>query len=444
MLLALASLSCTTSDEHPFLGPTVIPDAGERVCPKNSMNPGCLQPKDDGCGTAESCGVDGTDFVAGPGNDVDDDCNGLVDEGCDCAPGASKACFAGPPGRRHVGVCADGTQTCEASSRDDGGPDVAHWGPCEGGITPSDNEGALADRADNDCNGCTDEGLCEEPSLSCPNADDQRIPGGEPFREYTLDAFEFYPGGASSRKWTVEGGPCDAVLGQPSFTLTDARGTESADGFTIESTIAKFTPILSGDYRATLELELAPGDPPHSCSFLIHIAESGLRVELCWDTTGQSDLDLHLHRESSEDWFSADDCYYENCRDADVGWGYPATECAEGPQCPNPRLDLDNVGTPGKPENINLDNPHEGDKFRVMVAYYSGNVVSHPMINLYCDGSRLATYGAIPDQVPDFVDEDLWRVADITWGGGGAACWIEALQDSAGGYDLGTEADPSF
>ena len=42
------------------------------------------------------------------GNGFDDDGNGLVDDGCDCAVGTSRGCWLGPPENRNVGACHDG------------------------------------------------------------------------------------------------------------------------------------------------------------------------------------------------------------------------------------------------------------------------------------------------------------------------------------------------
>ena len=184
----------------------------------------------------------------------------------------------------------------------------------------------------------------------------------------------------------------------------------------------------------------------HSCTFIIHVKGPGLRVELCWDTTGDADIDLHVHRPgTTTPWFTTDgstanpdDCYYLNCRGSDASssdypdWGYPDTplsNCENGPEgyswqlygaCKNPRLDIDNISQPGIPENINIDNPRDGDRFRVMVHYYGGSVETHPMVNIYCGGHLVGTYGAAPDLVEGFTYGAgwnrglMWRVVDVT------------------------------
>lgn len=88
-------------------------------------------------------------------NNLDDDCNGQVDDGL-----APRQC-----GTTDIGTCAFGTQSCV-----NGG-----WGACTGAIEPVPE--VCSDSLDNDCDGATDEGcpVCgdgtcdatESPS-SCP------------------------------------------------------------------------------------------------------------------------------------------------------------------------------------------------------------------------------------------------------------------------------------
>jgi len=65
-------------------------------------------------------------------NNIDDDCNGVVD-------GITRACGSS------VGVCAPGNQLCTAGS----------YGTCTGGVGPS---AEICDLLDNNCNGSVDEG----------------------------------------------------------------------------------------------------------------------------------------------------------------------------------------------------------------------------------------------------------------------------------------------
>jgi hypothetical protein len=71
---------------------------------------------------------------------VDDDCDGVIDNGCECANGATRVCGVGK------GVCTLGKQTCEGG----------RWQACEGATWPSAEicNGA----ADEDCDGVVDNG----------------------------------------------------------------------------------------------------------------------------------------------------------------------------------------------------------------------------------------------------------------------------------------------
>jgi hypothetical protein len=374
----------------------------------------CTNPVDPACGPTEICG-----------NGSDDNCDGQVDENCACQSGAVQACFRGPPGKRGVGSCVDGSQTCQGSG------EFAFWGPCTGGIGPT---GEACDTQDNDCNGCADDNpACCVVDLACPGPGS--MPDGQPFQPYVINGALFYGGTVSSWAWTVSGGPCDQLFVSegkpPSFTLTG----QTTSQLTIN-------PTLSGDYTVTVVMTLPDGST-RTCTFIVHIGGPGLRVELCWDTTPNADIDLHLHKPGTTTaWFGSissinnDDCYYINCKASSFyaapNWGYansPLSECQGGPEgpqwttlgyCRNPRLDLDNISTNAKPENVNVDVPANAATYRVMVHYYGGSVTTHPMVDIYCGGNLKATYGQSPDLVSGFTSGGsfgagpMWRVVDVT------------------------------
>lgn len=96
-------------------------------------------------------------------NGVDDDCDGDVDEGCDCLPGAAQSCYTGPTETQDVGACSSGTQTCSGTGA---------WGPCNGDTTPIAES---CNSVDDDCDGILDE--LDDPG-ACDTGDDGVCSGG--------------------------------------------------------------------------------------------------------------------------------------------------------------------------------------------------------------------------------------------------------------------------
>ena len=77
-------------------------------------------------------------------NGLDDDCDGLVDEG-DAAGALTRTCFTGAGGLVGVGLCRAGTQTCA----------LGRFGVCVGEVLPVAEN---CDGQDNDCDGQADDG----------------------------------------------------------------------------------------------------------------------------------------------------------------------------------------------------------------------------------------------------------------------------------------------
>jgi len=79
-------------------------------------------------------------------NGLDDNCNGIVDDGivCECTDGETKSCGS------NIGVCEAGTRSCSNGT----------WSECSGGIDPFQETCNLLD---DNCNGMLDDGdLCSE------------------------------------------------------------------------------------------------------------------------------------------------------------------------------------------------------------------------------------------------------------------------------------------
>jgi hypothetical protein len=267
-------------------------------CLPGQVGSTCAMPVDPnaGCGPVEDCVLDN-----GHGNGLDDDCNGKIDDGCNCIPGEVQPCFAGPPGKRGIGGCTDGTETCE------GAQEFGTWGACVGSIGPSPE---TCDGLDNDCNSCPDDQLCCSGGLSCPGPGDPRITPVAPFSTKSYDGTQFFNGTAATWTWTVEGGPCDKLFASPSFTpaMSPPAQSFSVTGATTPNFSIFFT--LSGDYTVTLTVVDDKGQT-FTCKWVQHVQGPGVRFELCWDHQGDSsqggaDLDLHVHRPgTTTNWFTS-------------------------------------------------------------------------------------------------------------------------------------------
>jgi hypothetical protein len=77
--------------------------------------------------------------------DMDDDCDGSVNESCTCEANSRRRCYDGMESTRGLGECTDGEQICVAGV----------WGECQGAIIPKQQQ---CSGRDDDCDGSVDEG----------------------------------------------------------------------------------------------------------------------------------------------------------------------------------------------------------------------------------------------------------------------------------------------
>jgi hypothetical protein len=412
------------------------------------------------------------------GNGFDDDCDGVVDEGCFCpGNGQTKDCYLVPATQVDatsglpVGWCAANAK----GSLDCQGGELPTWsGVCRGAQPP-----AIVDTCspgDFNCDGLSgnnaNQGCMCPNSVTCPTAAITEAPYPSPTAIPIIDGSAWITDAAqramtTNWKWTILGGDCDNVLPFPTFALYSQanstaagarKGTRTPVKFDAASSkyLAAASPIiaiqaaaygngvaggqifpafgLSGDYIVQGEFTL--NGQQFVCTQKVQVRAPGVRAELCWDSVGGNDIDLHFARLQgiscgNQGWDTTcsqkQDCYYHpnsGCVSNSLsapGWGYTnSTDPAclgwsskrdsNGLQkCTNPRLDRDNINcdrtvsdpTDGSfcgPENINLDKPNNGDKFVVGVNHYgsTGSPASRTHVNLYCNGERVISVGYNP------------------------------------------------
>lgn len=284
-----------------------------------------------------------------------------------------------------------------------------------------------------------EDGMDSEPlQMRCElEGNDARVAGIRPDEQATLDGADFVIGDVKSYRWTLQKDDCDAVVKNAEFKLEGAN-----------TRVVTFQPSHPAFYHFTLEATDRRGRKA-SCKLEVPVEGVGMRVELCWDTSTTTDLDLFIHNPfDREPWLTAGStsvveglnnttCNTSNAaavlrfEQSRVNWGFadsPLSVCntpafdgflSEG-RCPNPRAADDNnqaIAT-GTTERMQLDNPLNGQTFRVMVQNFS-NQPARPHVFVYCGGQRAAAIDA-PKAPTNFVSGNpgffgvMWRAADIT------------------------------
>jgi hypothetical protein len=138
---------------------------------------GC-NPTTSQCKSSCSTGTPGAQELC---NGIDDNCDGITDEGCSCVNGQTKPCGT------DVGACSFGTQTCVSGQ----------WGPCTGGQGPT-TEVCPHDGVDNNCDGQTDENICGGDENECYN---WTIVVNEPPYSGYVDTIKYGPYCANNYQW---------------------------------------------------------------------------------------------------------------------------------------------------------------------------------------------------------------------------------------------------
>jgi len=341
------------------------------------------------------------------GNGFDDNCNGLVDEGCECdAVGTTKSCYLVPATQTENGVpvgwCATnskGTMNCAPGGVLGG---LVWSGQCRGAQPPYAND--VCAPGDFNCDGTAENPTgescaCKSSLITCPTAPVTTAPYPTPSAlPLAVNAGAWFSNAAAvadatNWTWSLTGGDCDNILPNPTFglyatsdgsgdpvgttsTTLGASGKEHGTVTTAPSVTSVVYPAfsLSGDYVLNAAWKL--NGEAYACSVQIQVRAPGLRAEGCWDTEGVGDdLDLHMAKvdgftqcATSHAWSNLDcstaneDCFYGDCYASALGstdttdWGFAASAASNctgwgsqttGTTCGNPRLDRDANGLSG-------------------------------------------------------------------------------------------------
>jgi hypothetical protein len=293
------------------------------------------------------------------GNGYDDDCDGLVDEGCICddqhAPGTTKDCFLLPASqvdaasKQPVGWCSENSKgTVACVLKGSGEFTQRTWdGFCKGAQPPFvtdvcapgdfDCDGKEENPKDLDCNcggvviTCPTEPVTISPFPDPNNLENkkQNPLDPNPNAPFIVDGHSWISDGkgpsATGWKWTITGGDCDNILPHPTFAVYNQKDTTQGQRVGTETnslgTNGKQKGIvvgpaddahqiwpafsLSGDYIVQGEFDLE--GEHHSCTMKVQVRWPGLRAEMCWDMKPspafpglpagtRTDVDLHLAR----------------------------------------------------------------------------------------------------------------------------------------------------
>ncbi|MDF2698000.1 MAG: hypothetical protein K0S65_6383, partial [Labilithrix sp.] len=211
----------------PVDGSSCVPDAGG----PGPVGRVCLPPTDNECDGYHDIPTYPQNGAGG--NGFDDDCDGLVDEGCTCnGAGLTKPCYLVPAsqtfGGLPVGWCAQnskGTVDCVKPTTEFEGT----WsGQCRGAQPPFADD--FCANGDFNCDGkdqnsTANDCSCKGDQVQCPTDPIVMKPFPSPSDlPMKIDAAGWFVNGgnvasATNWKWTLRGGDCDNILHHPTFAM---------------------------------------------------------------------------------------------------------------------------------------------------------------------------------------------------------------------------------
>ncbi len=273
--------------------------------------------------------------VAETCNGVDDDCDGVIDDG---APGANVACETHCPGGKCVGECKAGKTVCTGTSK---------GLVCVNGVGPA---AEICDGKDNDCDGQTDEGYdlqndptnCGKCGVSCA-ANDKCIAGKCQFTcsPPYYDADKNPANGCEYKCDTVAVGPetCNGVDDDCNGLVDDAVG---GVGGTCDAECPALAPcVAAGNCAATLSTcqggccgECTQGQLTCQTGQVVCIAGAQPKLEVCDgkdnNCDGQIDEGYNLSSDPTNCGVCGKKCEFPNGIGACVNGGCVLQTCKPG------------------------------------------------------------------------------------------------------------------
>jgi hypothetical protein len=131
------------------------------------------------------------------------------------------------------------------------------------------------------------------------------------------------------------------------------------------------------------------------------LASQDIHVELTWDTGGSSDVDMHFLEIPTGGLFCTQDCNWTNLQ---PDWG------VIGDIADDAFLDQDDTTGYG-PENVNMQTPTPGKRYRVVLHYYAADGSTNALVKLFHRGSLVQAFG--PHRLSS--TGETWDVFELEW-----------------------------
>ena len=197
-------------------------------------------------------------------NNVDDDCDGKVDDGL------TASCYMGPPGTEGVGICRPGAKTCTAGS----------WSACAGDVIP---QVEACNGKDDNCDGTSDKAPDLRWGLGVTCAEQCLDPTTDQDCDGLGDVQDPWPAQCntvlfSDPFFTKPGSPSWQVLGSDAW----ACGTETLNaGTTLRLAATSYLPP-GPSYMAEARVTMGPASSQPSWRIALSTADSSAQSQ--WRT----------------------------------------------------------------------------------------------------------------------------------------------------------------